>query len=32
MFSKKKKSVELTDEEKSWNKLWELYGNGERQY
>lgn len=29
IFSKKKKSVELTDEEKSWNKLWELYSNGE---
>lgn len=26
---RKKKPVELTDEEKSWNKLWELYDNGE---
>lgn len=29
IFSKKKKPVELTDEEKSLNKLWELYGSGE---
>ena len=29
MFFKKKKPVELTDEEKKMNKLWDLYASGE---